>query len=146
MLIIFLLRTVQVTSRQLLQMRGGLQDYEDTALYEWTITHPNEDYLPIQYLETVNKTFLFPPQKGGFYSGTGYVMAGMALAAARGNHTWDTLHQRYIFSKLSESEQFDNTVRIHCSFLGIFLMFEFLWCPCVETHECLTLFCRSLWD
>eukprot|EP00041_Stephanoeca_diplocostata_P007460 m.105981 g.105981 ORF g.105981 m.105981 type:complete len:614 (+) comp16888_c0_seq1:169-2010(+) len=104
----------QVTSRQLLQMRSGLQDYKDRSLYEWTITHPNEDYLPIQYLETVNKSFLFPPQTGGCYTGTGYVMAGMALAAARGNRTWDALQQRYIFSKLPESENFRNTV-----FMGV---------------------------
>ena len=56
-----------VTVRQLLSMRSGVQDYEDTALFEWTLAHPDADYLPEHFLSSVNKSFAFPPGQGGLY-------------------------------------------------------------------------------
>ena len=45
--------------------------------------HPDDDYLPNLFISSVNKSFEFPPGKGGLYSGTGYVMRGMVLSAVR---------------------------------------------------------------
>ena len=39
-----------ITARQLLQMRGGLADYDDGALFDWTLAHPTQDYLPEHFL------------------------------------------------------------------------------------------------
>ena len=40
---------------------------------------------------------LFPPGKGGAYSGNGYVLMGEVLAAVSGAATWDRLDQRVAF-------------------------------------------------
>jgi CubicO group peptidase (beta-lactamase class C family) len=82
-----------VTVRQLLSMRSGVQDYEDTALFEWTLAHPDADYLPEHFLSSVNKSFAFPPGQGGLYSGTGYVMLGMVLSAVQNASSWDKVDQ-----------------------------------------------------
>ena len=73
---------------------AGLQDYDGDALLAWTESHPTEDYHPIQYLQSLNKTFLFPPGKGGDYTGDGYVLLGLLLCAATGSQTWDQLEQK----------------------------------------------------
>ena len=50
--------TIQkVTTRHLLTMRSGIQDYNDGELFSWTLKNPDKDYSPLQYLQTVNKTF-----------------------------------------------------------------------------------------
>ena len=74
--------TIQtVTARQLLQMRGGIRDYNDQALKVWTIANPSKDYLPIDFVTNVDKSFLFPPGEGGSYSGVAYVLMGWVLCA-----------------------------------------------------------------
>ena len=76
-------RTIlEVTGRQLLQMRGGIQDYDDAALRQWTVQHPTRDWAPIEYIESVAKEFLFAPGQGGAYSGNSYVLMEWALCAA----------------------------------------------------------------
>jgi len=82
-----------VTVRMLLSMRSGIQDYDDGALFKWTLAHPNEDYLPEMFLSTVNKTFAFAPDHGGLYSGTGYVMLGMILSSVQNASSWDKIDQ-----------------------------------------------------
>ena len=83
-----------VTTRELLSMRSGIKDYDDGALFQWTLENGrDEDYLPQKFLDTVNKSFEFPPGKGGLYSGTGFVMLGMLLASVQNRSTWDTLDQ-----------------------------------------------------
>lgn len=82
-----------VTVRQLLQMQSGLADYDDRALKEWTLEHKG-DWLPSNYLHNVSKQFLFPPGKGGSYTGIGYVLLGYVLCAASGDcATWQDLDQ-----------------------------------------------------
>jgi CubicO group peptidase (beta-lactamase class C family) len=83
-----------VTSRQLLQMRGGMQEYNDFELFNWTLNNADQDYQPIEYITSLNKTFLFPPGEGGKYSSTGYVLGGMVLASVTGAATWDKLDLR----------------------------------------------------
>ena len=85
---------LEVTPRQLLQMQGGVHDYDDFELLKWTIENPNKDRLPHQYVERVNKSFLFPPGGGGAYTGVGYVLMGWVLSAASGAASWDKLDQK----------------------------------------------------
>ena len=82
-----------VTMRQLLQMAGGIQDYDDFALQAWTLKHKTKDYLPIDFVTSVDKSFLFSPGHGGAYSGVSYVMAGWVLCAAVGCSDWTALDQ-----------------------------------------------------
>ena len=65
-------------------MRSGLREYDDFDLFQWTIQHPDADYLPKDFVANVNKTFLFEPGTGGCYSSTGYVVVGWVLAAVTG--------------------------------------------------------------
>jgi hypothetical protein len=83
----------KVTSRQLLQMRSGLQEYDDDQTFKWTLANPDKDYLPMDFVSTLNKTFLFAPDEGGCYSSTGYVLMGMVLSALTDAPTWDQLDQ-----------------------------------------------------
>ena len=46
-----------VTIYQLLHMKGGLKDYNDGQMRQWTLDHPNEDFSPFDYLHTLDKTF-----------------------------------------------------------------------------------------
>jgi CubicO group peptidase (beta-lactamase class C family) len=82
-----------VTVRMLLNMRSGIKDYDDGALFKWTLDHPDEDYLPQMFLNNVNKTFEFAPDTGGLYSGTGYVMLGMVLSSVQNASSWELLDQ-----------------------------------------------------
>lgn len=100
----------QVTGRQLLGMRGGVQDYDDRFLFNWTLYHPNNDYLPQMFIENVNKTFLFPPDQGGSYSGNGYVLMGMVLSAVTGADTWDQLDQMQAAFGGPEAPQLNHTL------------------------------------
>ena len=59
----------------------------------WTLAHPNEDYLPMDFINALNKSWLFPPGQGSAYSSDGYVLLGMAIAAADGNATWQEMDQ-----------------------------------------------------
>ena len=85
----------KITSRQLLQMRSGMQDYDDGALLLWTAMQSTpRDYEPLDFiLWATQKGFLWPPDEGGSYSGTGYVMLGMVLAAVTKASSWDKLDQ-----------------------------------------------------
>ena len=83
-----------VTVRQLLSMRSGVKDYKDDTLFQWTLANPNSDFLPEQFLSTVDKSFAFQPGKGGLYSGTGYVMLGLILSAVQNASSWDQVDQK----------------------------------------------------
>lgn len=65
--------------------------------------HPNEDYRPRQYIEDLNKTFLFPPGTGGSYSSDGFVLLGMVTAALTGKTSWAQLDQRAVLAGLPRS-------------------------------------------
>lgn len=96
-------RTIEtVTARQLLGMRGGIADYDDATLRQWTVDHPTKDYLPIDYVDSVSKKFLFEPGHGGAYSGVSYVLMGWVLCAATNCADWTKLEQQ----ALIETESF----------------------------------------
>ena len=85
---------LEVTSRQLLSMQAGIQDYPDGWLLDWTLAHPDSDFDPFDFLALVDKAFLAPPGTGpGHYSSIGVVLAGMVLAAVSGAPSWDRLNQ-----------------------------------------------------
>lgn len=94
---------MNVTTRQLLNMRSGLHDYDDYMSLAWTLMQSTpRDILPLDFIMqfTTNKTLLWPPNGGGAYSGTGYVILGWVLSAASGAASWEELDQAAIFSKL----------------------------------------------
>jgi hypothetical protein len=74
-------------------MRAGFRDYENGVLENWTINNPKRDYLPVDLVKTLNKSFYFVPGKGGAYSSDGFVVAGMVLAAITGARTWSDFDQ-----------------------------------------------------
>ena len=81
-----------VTVKELLGMESGLADY--TSLQEWTIAHPTEDYLPLDFISNMRKSFLFTPGGGGAaYSSNGFVLLGMMLTAVTGKADWTGLDQ-----------------------------------------------------
>ena len=82
-----------VTSRMLLSMQSGMPDYDSHQLQLWTLEHPAADFLPIQFLQNVSKAFLFQPGEGGAYSGDGYVLMGLVLAAVLDADDWSDLDQ-----------------------------------------------------
>ncbi|MGB0243512.1 MAG: serine hydrolase, partial [Candidatus Nanopelagicales bacterium] len=82
-----------VTSRMLLSMQSGMPDYNSHQLQLWTLEHPADDFLPLQFLQNVSKEFLFPPGEGGAYSGDGYVLMGLVLAAVLDANDWSDLDQ-----------------------------------------------------
>jgi len=87
-----------VTPRQLFSMRAGVRDYNDRAVRQFTIDHPQEDFLPMQFMTSITNTtssaFLFKPGSGGSYSGVSYVLGGWVLAAAAGVASWEELDQK----------------------------------------------------
>ena len=85
-----------VTTRHLLQMRSGIPDYDDSLLRQFTVDHPDDDFLPLGFIASVPKHFLFAPGKGGAYTGVGYVLVGWVIAAASGAASWDALDQRHL--------------------------------------------------
>ena len=83
----------KITSRHLLGMQSGLGDYDDLPLQNWTINHPSQDYLPMNYLEDLNKHFLFDPGQGAAYSSDGFVLMGYVLTAVTGGKEWSDFDQ-----------------------------------------------------
>lgn len=79
-----------VTIYELLHMKGGLNDYDDTDAYNWTLTHPDEDITPLDYLYELNKTFECQPNTCLNYSSNGYSLLTFALANHYGADSWDT--------------------------------------------------------
>lgn len=103
---------LEVTSRQLLSMRSGIQDYPDGWLLNWTLSHPGTDFGPFDYLALVDKGFLAPPGIGpGHYSSIGVVLAGMVLAAVSGAPTWDRLNQTALLQLQSNATGMHPPVR-----------------------------------
>eukprot|EP00756_Hemistasia_phaeocysticola_P000781 Hpha_TRINITY_DN10562_c0_g1::TRINITY_DN10562_c0_g1_i1::g.31279::m.31279 len=87
-------RVEKVTLRHLAHMRSGLQDYDDGAMLLWTLTHPNSDLTPLDYLHMANKTLLCDPGTCGSYSSIGYLVLGLALTHATGGKRWQDYDQK----------------------------------------------------
>ena len=92
----------QVSTRELLSMRSGLRDYNDLQCFAWTtIQSTPRDIEPMDFLLWATpgiSSFQFAPNGGGAYSGTGFIMAGMALSEASGASEWFDLRQEAIFN------------------------------------------------
>ena len=69
------------------------EDYDDRAMFDRTVAAPGGDLLPMDFLDAMNKTLLFEPGTGGWYSGNGYVLLGMVLCALTNASSWDQLDQ-----------------------------------------------------
>jgi hypothetical protein len=82
-----------VTSRQLLGMQAGFLDYADGYIRNWTINHPHQDYLPMDFIDALDKTFRFKPGAGAAYSSDGFVLMGLVLTAVSGGTTWSDFDQ-----------------------------------------------------
>ena len=59
-----------ITTRQLMQMRGGIQDYDDETMFNRTVAAPDKDLLPMDFLSTMNTTLMFPPGTADGTDGT----------------------------------------------------------------------------
>jgi len=106
-----------VTSRQLLAMRSGVVDYDDTTVFNWTIDNPGRDFLPLDYVRLVaggGGGFAFDPGEGGLYSGVGYILMGWVLCAVSGAATWDQLDQ----AALWQGPPATSPTLLHTAFLG----------------------------
>ena len=89
-----------ITVRQMLSMQSGLDDYDDTALHEFSDDASTEaiDQTPYDYLHRwARKDILFPPGAGGTYSSINYVLLGLALAEVHNATSWLDFDQRSIF-------------------------------------------------
>ena len=64
----------------------------------WTRAHPHQDYLPMDFIRFLNKSWLFPPGQGSSYSSDGYVLLGMAIAAVDGDATWQDVDQKRVLA------------------------------------------------
>jgi CubicO group peptidase (beta-lactamase class C family) len=82
-----------VTARHLLGMQSGLGDYVDSAFKNFTVTHPHTDILPMDFLNALNKSFLYNPGDGASYSGDGFILLGMVLSAVTGAARWGDFDQ-----------------------------------------------------
>lgn len=102
-----------ITTRMFLSMQSGFADYDDKHMQEWTKEHPDDDILPITWVANMTThKLLFPPGQGVAYSGCGYVVAGMVVAAASGAKRWQDVSQLRLVGDLvgASPPAFNNTV------------------------------------
>eukprot|EP00040_Diaphanoeca_grandis_P044761 m.13476 g.13476 ORF g.13476 m.13476 type:complete len:492 (-) comp9745_c0_seq1:116-1591(-) len=86
-----------ITARLLMQMRAGLNDYEDAPYEAWTWEHPNQDWSPFDMLHKMNKTWVCGgPGICGHYASTGYEILGLALCQLQNCSDWSELDQKWV--------------------------------------------------
>ena len=88
-----------VTVRMLLEMRGGLAEYDNSFVRKHTLDDPKWDISPLDYIALNSKTWEFPPDTKSSYNSIGYMLLAMLVA----NHAeqadggpltdWDQLDQ-----------------------------------------------------
>ena len=61
-------------------MKGGLREYDDSKIKEWTFQHPDDDITPFDFIHDLNKEFLCVPGTCEHYSSVGYAILGLILA------------------------------------------------------------------
>jgi hypothetical protein len=49
-------------------MKSGLNDYDDGLMLKWTLDHPDQDFEPMDYIHTLNKTWVCNPGECEYYS------------------------------------------------------------------------------
>lgn len=112
----------QVTSRHLLGMQAGFLDYNDQFLKNWTINFgASRDYSPMMLLNALDKKFLFPPGKGAAYTGDGFVLMGLVLAAINGSKSWSDFDQ-YKAALGGTQPPFNGTIFMKVHHICIYMM------------------------
>ncbi|WP_159029953.1 serine hydrolase domain-containing protein [Streptomyces marincola] len=89
----------EVTVRHLLQHTSGLQDHDDPELgseayfheHRWDVGDPGETVAA-----ALGNPALFAPGEGWAYSNAGYVLVGMVIEEATGQHWAKQVHDRII--------------------------------------------------
>lgn len=84
----------RVTVRMLMSMRGGIHDYNDSFLRNWTFTHPDQDWSVFDMLHRLNKTWLCEPGTCGSYSDVNYDILGLALLNVTDTLNWTQFDQK----------------------------------------------------
>jgi len=79
-----------VTARQLLSMRGGIQDY-DEIYYQWQ--HLTEDIGPDRAAQLFGSSTGLAPGSCGMYSSMSYELLGLLLIEKAGAGSWDKYDQ-----------------------------------------------------
>jgi len=93
-------RIEQITVKQVLGMRSGLNDYDDAKVFDSTFEHPDADYPPIKYLEQADKAFVCDPDSCAYYTGIGYILLGYLLAEKLSvDGTWQGYDQMFAIPK-----------------------------------------------
>ena len=82
-----------VTVHMLLHMTSGINDYDNNAYEKWTMSHPDGELTPYDYLHQVDKHWVFQPGQGAAYSSVGYVLLGIVAAAKTGAPHWQDFDQ-----------------------------------------------------
>lgn len=73
-------------------MKSGMKDYDDQWLTMWTLSHPDDDFTPLDFLYNVNKTFYFPPGEGEAYSSVGFGLLGLVLVSHSNVTNWENFN------------------------------------------------------
>merc|ERR1719199_2385323 len=84
----------EITLGQTMRMESGLQDYKDSAAFITQVKNPTTDYGPRDYLEWAPKSIMFEPGTKWAYSGSGYVLLGLAAAKLYEHDSWLDLDQK----------------------------------------------------
>ena len=71
-----------------MHMKGGLQDYDDEGMYEWTLKNPSKDYSPLDYLWNLNKKWVCNPGTCEYYSSVGMSLLSFAVAQYYNATSW----------------------------------------------------------
>ena len=71
-------------------MQSGVPDYDDGALFRWTLDHPAKDKLPLSYLQDAGRapSLDFAPV-AALLTVQLFVLAGLVLSVASGAPTWE---------------------------------------------------------
>ncbi len=85
-----------ITIRQLLGMRSGIQDYlVDQSMWLDILSSPDKPMAPDRLLSYVSKLPLaFPPDSQCLYSNTNYILVGMVIEAVTGRAVADEIRDR----------------------------------------------------
>lgn len=76
-----------VTARQLLNMRGGINDYDEL---DYQVEHPTEDLGPSRSVDLFGQSTGTLPGTCGSYSSMSYVLLGLLLMQQTGAESWDS--------------------------------------------------------
>ena len=85
---------LKVTLADVLHMKSGIQDYNDSLVWDISMKRPGYDMPPQEFLHVVNKSFVCAPGTCLVYSSINFVLAGMVLAQATGCSSWEELDQK----------------------------------------------------